>query len=123
MFDNYLPSIWSDDKTPFDPSFQYSLENGNLDCLEKGTDFFESNPHGELNNIFENPIQIKFIGSEGGKEENEIHKKEEIKISEPSKTTTNVMTRWTEGINRMQPMGADWCIICRKGWTKTIIRF
>ena len=92
MFDNYLPGIWSDDKTPFDPSFQYSLENGNLDCLEKGTDFFESNPHGELNNIFENPIQIKFIGSEGGKEENEIHKKEEIKISEPSKTTTNPFT-------------------------------
>lgn len=86
MFDNYTPGLWSDEKVPFDQSFQFGLEHDNIFNLEKGTDVFESNPNGELNNIFDSPIQIKFIED---KVENDVHEKEEIKTLEPSKITTN----------------------------------
>ena len=85
MFDNYTPGLWSDEKVPFDQSFQFGLEHDNIFNLEKGTDVFESNPIGELNNIFDDPVQIKFIEE---KPENEVHEKE-IKTLEPSKISTN----------------------------------
>ena len=86
MFDNYIPGLWSDEKVPFDQSFQLGLEHDNIYNIEKGTDVFESKPIDELNNIFDNPVQIKFIQDNEG---NEIHEKEEIKTLEPSKITTN----------------------------------